>query len=118
MSKKAIVTGASRGIGKGIALALAREGYDLAISYASKAEAARALSETIRTEFGRACHPFQVRLEEKGACHKFFQEAVDALNGLDVLVNNAGKRSASLSTALLRRFWTIFWTWTFALIFS
>ena len=91
MSKKAIVTGASRGIGKGIALALAREGYDLAISYASKAEAARALSETIRTEFGRACHPFQVRLEEKGACHRFFQEAVDALNGLDVLVNNAGK---------------------------
>lgn len=41
MSKKVIVTGASRGIGKGIALALAREGYDLAISYASKAEAAR-----------------------------------------------------------------------------
>ena len=43
MRKKAIVTGASRGIGKGIAMCLAEEGYDLAISYVSKKEEAENL---------------------------------------------------------------------------
>ena len=42
-NKKAIVTGGSRGIGAGIALKLAEEGYDLAISYASKKDAAEAV---------------------------------------------------------------------------
>ena len=53
MSRKAIVTGASRGIGKGIALGLAREGCDLAISYASKEDAAKNLAEQINETYGR-----------------------------------------------------------------
>ena len=90
MSKKAIVTGASRGIGKGIALALAKEGYDVAISYASKEDAARELAEQIKKEYGRECYYFQASLDIPGEGQKLFKNAVEALGGLDLLVNNAG----------------------------
>lgn len=90
MSKKAIVSGASRGIGKGIALALAREGYDVAISYASRPDAAQAVAAEIAA-LGQKCFYFEAHLEEPGACSRFFQQAVEALGSLDVLVNNAGQ---------------------------
>ena len=90
MSKKAIITGGSRGIGKGIALALAQEGYDVAISYASKKDAAEELAKQIEEQHGRKCYFYQASLEIPGECNKLFEQAVDDLGGLDVLVNNAG----------------------------
>lgn len=90
MSKKAIVTGASRGIGKGIALALAKEGYDVAISYASKKDAAEALARQIEEKYGQKCYYYQARMEDPGAGEKLFEQAVADLGGLDLLVNNAG----------------------------
>ena len=90
MSKKAIVTGGSRGIGRGIALKLAEEGYDVAISYASKEDAAAALARQIKERFGRECYYFQASLEIPGESEKLFAKAVEALGGLDLLVNNAG----------------------------
>lgn len=54
MNKKAIVTGGSRGIGRGIALALAKEGYDLAISYATQEDSARSLAEEVK-QYGSTC---------------------------------------------------------------
>ncbi len=90
MAKNAIVTGGSRGIGKGIALALAKEGYDLAITYATKEDAARTLSEHIQSTYGVKCYYFQAHMEKPGEPDRIFQLAVDALGGLDVLVNNAG----------------------------
>jgi len=50
--KKAVVTGASRGIGNGIARCLAREGYDLAISYATKQEEAQKLANELQETYG------------------------------------------------------------------
>lgn len=88
--KKAIVTGASRGIGRGIALALAREGYDVAFSYATKAAEAEALAEHLHDTFGARCFPFQASLEQAGEAARFFQQASESLGGLDLLVNNAG----------------------------
>lgn len=88
--KKAIVTGASRGIGKGIALALAREGYDVAISYATKAAEAEALSAHLRDAFGVQCYSFQASLDQAGEARRFFKLATETLGGLDLLVNNAG----------------------------
>lgn len=90
MAKKALVTGGSRGIGRGIALALAAEGYDVAISYASRVDAAEEVAKTIREKYGRECHYFQASLEVPGAGPILFKQAVEALGGLDVLVNNAG----------------------------
>ena len=90
MSKKAIVTGASRGIGKGIAMCLAAEGYDLAISYASKQEEAEKVAEQIRETYHTRCLIYQAALQEKGAGKALFDRAVADLGGLDLLVNNAG----------------------------
>ena len=81
MRKKAIVTGASRGIGKGIAMCLAEEGYDLAISYVSKKEEADKVVEQISETYHTRCFAYQAALQEK---------AVSDLGGLDLLVNNAG----------------------------
>ena len=90
MSKKAIVTGASRGIGKGIAMCLAAEGYDLAISYASKKEEAEKVAEQIRETYHTRCLIYQAALQDKGAGKALFDRAVADLGGLDLLVNNAG----------------------------
>lgn len=90
MNKKAIVTGASRGIGKGIAMCLAAEGYDLAISYASKKEEAEKVAEQIRETYHTRCLIYQAALQEKGAGKALFDRAVADLGGLDLLVNNAG----------------------------
>lgn len=67
MRKKAIVTGASRGIGKGIAMCLAEEGYDLAISYVSKKEEADKVVEQISETYHTRCFAYQAALQEKGA---------------------------------------------------
>ena len=88
-NKKAIVTGGSRGIGAGIALKLAEEGYDLAISYASKKDAAEAVAAQVKERYDRTCHIFHAVMEEEGVAEKFIHEAIESLGGVDLLVNNA-----------------------------
>lgn len=90
MAKKAIVTGGSRGIGKGIVLGLAADGYDVAFTYASKKEAAEALVREVKETYGTECFCYQASLEIPGVSHEMFETAVADLGGLDLLVNNAG----------------------------
>ncbi len=90
MAKRcALVTGGSRGIGRGIVLALAAEGYDLALTYATAAEEAEETAEQARS-FGGACFVHQASLEKKEVAETVVDEAVRDLGRLDLLVNNAG----------------------------
>ena len=86
--RRAVVTGASRGIGEAIAVEFAREGADVAIT----ARTAGALDET-RAEIeglGRACHAMAWDVTESSTARERLKEAREALGGLDIVVNNAG----------------------------
>ena len=91
--KKAIVTGASIGMGRGIALVLAGEGYDIAFSYYGDSEQVQKdLEKTVSmlNEKGAKCWYHKADLTEKGGPKEFFDKAVADLGGLDLLVNSAG----------------------------
>ena len=96
--KKALVTGGSRGIGRAIALELARQGADVAVNYARNAEAATQVVAEIETLGGSAVAlPADVGDFDKAAA--LVKAAIKALGRLDVLVNNAG---ITRDTLLLR----------------
>ena len=87
-SKRALVTGASRGIGQAIAIGLARAGADVAIA-ARKLESLDETLPLIRAA-GRRAIPIAMDVAKPEACAAGVAEAVEGLGGLDILVNNAG----------------------------
>ena len=87
--KCALVTGASGGIGAAIALALARQGADVALHYNSNAAAAAQLVLDIR-EMGRKTVHIQGDLRQAGDCENLWLESEKELGQVDILVNNAG----------------------------
>ena len=91
LGKKAIVTGGDSGIGRAIAVAFAREGADLLISYLSEDEDDDA-SETARVvrESGRTCIPVRGDIGDEDHCRQLVDRAVSEFGHLDILVNNAG----------------------------
>ena len=87
--RRALVTGGSRGIGRGIALGLAREGADVAVNYRnSRGDAESAVREI--EQMGRGAVAVQGSTDSRADVHRFVAEAHGALGGLDILVNNAG----------------------------
>lgn len=88
-SNCAIVTGASRGIGKAIALKLAQMGYAVVINYVSRADAAQAVVEQIRSEGGQAL-AVQADVSDFQQAAHLIQTAKDAFGSVHALVNNAG----------------------------
>ncbi len=89
IGKRALVTGASRGIGATIAKALAAAGADVAITYEKSADAAAAVVKDIQAT-GRRAVAIQADSANVAAVQASVQKTVDALGGLDILVNNAG----------------------------
>ena len=87
--KRALVTGGSRSIGRGIALGLAREGADVAVGYrGSRADAASAVREI--EALGRRGSAVQGSTDSQADVERIVAGAHDFLGGLDILVNNAG----------------------------
>ena len=87
--RKAIVTGGSTGLGRYIAIALAQDGCDVAITYAHNKDDAELTAEAVR-HFGRQCVIQQMNLETPEHAEPAVDDMVDALGGLDIFVNNAG----------------------------
>lgn len=87
--KRALVTGAARGIGAAIARKLAEDGADVAITYEKSAEKAEALVADLRA-MGRKAVAIQADAASSEAAKAAVEQTVADLGGLDILVNNAG----------------------------
>ena len=85
----ALVTGASRGIGRACALALAKRGYDVAVNYVSNEAAAQAVVAEIEA-LGVRSLAVRANTAELPEVKDMFRTVVREMGGLDVLVNNAG----------------------------
>jgi 3-oxoacyl-[acyl-carrier protein] reductase len=89
MGKTAVVTGGSRGIGKAIALRLARDGYDIALNYANNDEAAKSAQEEIAAS-GVRCDIFKADTSDIAQVKAMFKDIKKSFETIDVLINNAG----------------------------
>lgn len=90
MSEKlAIVTGASRGIGKACAIELAKAGYDIAVNFAGNVEAANKTVEELKA-LGVDAAAFKFDVSNKEDAAKGVEEILAKFGRIDVLVNNAG----------------------------
>lgn len=89
MSKVAFITGATRGIGRAIALELANEGYNIALNYRTENEALETLKEEI-SKLGVECYPVQGDVSKVEDSERMTKEIIEHFEQIDVLVNNAG----------------------------
>jgi len=87
--KTALITGASRGIGKEIALELARNGANVVVNYAGNKQLAEQVVDEIRS-FGRESIAIQADVANSEAVEQMVKETVNRFGSLDILVNNAG----------------------------
>lgn len=89
MSKVALITGATRGIGRQIALTLSKEGYDIALNYRKENEELESIKKEIE-ENKVKCLAIQGDVSNFDDCEEFVKQVMETFGKIDVLVNNAG----------------------------
>lgn len=102
--KSAIVTGATRGIGEGIALKLAEEGADVAFTYVNSDEKAMALQEKLRSH-GVKAKAYKSNAAVYEDCESLIGEVLKEFGTIDICVNNAGISKDSLLMRLTPQQW-------------
>lgn len=89
MNKVALITGATRGIGKQIAITFAKDGYDVAINYRKENEELENVKKEIES-YNVKCLAVQGDVSSFEDCERFVQKIIECYGKIDVLVNNAG----------------------------
>ncbi len=102
--KVALVTGASRGIGRAVAIELAKEGAAIAINYAGNIKAAEEVKEIIENDGGKAII-VQADISDEEATAAMVEKVIAELGGIDILVNNAGITRDNLFIRLKAQDW-------------
>ena len=98
MKHTAIITGASRGIGKAIAIKLAKEGYHLALFCHNNIDLLNDLAQKLRTEYIVEVYTYQGDISDPGFTIPACEDALEKLGQVDVLINNAGIAHIGLLT--------------------
>ncbi len=104
MTKSALVTGASRGIGRSIAIQLAEEGYKVAVNYAGNKEKADAVVEEIKAK-GVEAFAIKANVANGDEVKAMIKEVVSQFGSVDVLVNNAGITRDNLLMRMKEQEW-------------
>lgn len=93
LNRVALVTGASRGIGRAIALALAEAGAAIALNYRERSIAAEAIADAVRQKGGRA-ETFRADVSSSNAVNGMVADVSKRFGPIEILVNNAGVAAA------------------------
>ncbi len=105
MKKTAIITGASRGIGKAIAIELAKNGYHLALFCHNNIDMLKELAAKLHTEYKVEVYAYQGDVSDYGFTIPACQDALTKLEHVDVLINNAGVAHIGLLTDMSIEEW-------------
>ncbi len=103
--KVALVTGASRGIGKACAIELAKAGYDVVINYAGNEEAANNTVKDIKEMTGTNPTAMKFDVSDKEAAENAVKEIMEKFGRIDILVNNAGITRDGLFIRMTQEAW-------------
>ena len=104
MKKTAVITGASRGIGRAAALLFAENGYDLALCCRHNANLLQQTANQAR-QLGAVCLTYTGDMGDPDSCAGFFKEIDDTFSSIDVLINNAGISITGLFQNMTQEEW-------------
>ncbi len=89
-NKNALITGASKGIGRAISIELAKQGVNVAINYNKSKKEAEEISNELMNAYNVKSIILKGDVSDKNDCSSIVEESIDAFGNLDILVNNAG----------------------------